>query len=309
MSDKKASNQMWGGRFASGPAAIMEAINASIGFDKKLYAQDIAGSHRAREMLAEQGIISADDQRQIAHGLNTILSEIEAGTFEFSTRLEDIHMNVEARLAELIGPAAGRLHTARSRNDQVAVDFRLWVKAEALRTARALQKLIAAFLDKAEEHAETVMPGFTHLQSGAAGDLRPSLHGLCRDVLPRPVRACATPSSAWTRARWALRRWPAPASRSTGTRLHRRSAFASRQGTRSTASPTAISRWNSCRSRRSARCTCRGWPKRSSSGRRRNSVSCGCRTAFPPAPRSCRRRRTRTPPNWCAPRPAASTAT
>ncbi|GLS31706.1 argininosuccinate lyase [Mesorhizobium albiziae] len=156
---------MWGGRFASGPAAIMEAINASISFDKKLYAQDIAGSIAHSEMLAEQGIISAADQKQIAHGLNTILSEIESGTFEFSTRLEDIHMNVEARLAELIGPAAGRLHTARSRNDQVAVDFRLWVKAEALRTAEALKKLIAAFLDKAEEHSETVMPGFTHMQT------------------------------------------------------------------------------------------------------------------------------------------------
>jgi argininosuccinate lyase len=165
MSDKKASNAMWGGRFASGPAAIMEAINASISFDKKLYAQDIAGSIAHSEMLAEQGIISTTDQKQMAHGLNTILSEIEAGTFEFSTRLEDIHMNVEARLAELIGPAAGRLHTARSRNDQVAVDFRLWVKAEVLRTAQALQKLIAAFLDKAEEHAETVMPGFTHMQA------------------------------------------------------------------------------------------------------------------------------------------------
>ncbi|MET0574796.1 MAG: argininosuccinate lyase [Mesorhizobium sp.] len=165
MSDKKASNAMWGGRFASGPAANMEAINASISFDKKLYAQDIAGSIAHSEMLAEQGIISTADQKQMAHGLNTILSEIEAGTFEFSTRLEDIHMNVEARLAELIGPAAGRLHTARSRNDQVAVDFRLWVKAEALRTAQALQKLIAAFLDKAEEHAETVMPGFTHMQT------------------------------------------------------------------------------------------------------------------------------------------------
>ena len=106
MSDKKASNQMWGGRFASGPAAIMEAINASIGFDRKLYAQDIRGSLAHAEMLAETGIISAADQQQIAHGLNTILVEIETGKFEFSTRLEDIHMNVEARLAELIG--AGR---------------------------------------------------------------------------------------------------------------------------------------------------------------------------------------------------------
>ncbi|MFH1795657.1 MAG: argininosuccinate lyase [Pseudomonadota bacterium] len=165
MSEKKASNEMWGGRFASGPAAIMEAINASIGFDRKLYAQDIAGSLAHSEMLAEQGIISRADQAKIAHGLNTILSEIEAGTFVFSTKLEDIHMNVESRLAELIGPAAGRLHTARSRNDQVAVDFRLWTKRELTRTAEALKGLIAAFLDKAEAHAATVMPGFTHLQT------------------------------------------------------------------------------------------------------------------------------------------------
>ena len=165
MSDKKASNQMWGGRFASGPAAIMEAINASIGFDRKLYAQDIRGSLAHADMLAQTGIISVADQQQIAHGLNTILIEIETGKFEFSTRLEDIHMNVEARLAELIGAAAGRLHTARSRNDQVAVDLRLWVKRELERIALALKGLIGVFLDRAEEHAATVMPGFTHLQA------------------------------------------------------------------------------------------------------------------------------------------------
>ncbi len=165
MSDKKASNAMWGGRFASGPSAVMEAINASIGFDQKLYAQDIAGSIARSEMLAEKGIISAADEKAIAEGLKTVRAEIEAGKFTFSTRLEDIHMNVESRLAELIGPAAGRLHTARSRNDQVAVDFRLWVKEEFLKTAEALKGLIAVFLDKAEEHAATVMPGFTHLQT------------------------------------------------------------------------------------------------------------------------------------------------
>ncbi|THF57572.1 argininosuccinate lyase [Ollibium composti] len=165
MGDDKASNQMWGGRFASGPAAIMEAINASIDFDRKLYAQDIRGSLAHSEMLAQTGIISAADQEKIAHGLNTIAKEIEGGTFAFSKKLEDIHMNIEARLAELIGPAAGRLHTARSRNDQVAVDFRLWVKDEFNRVAAALKDLIAAFLDRAEEHAATVMPGFTHLQT------------------------------------------------------------------------------------------------------------------------------------------------
>ena len=163
--DTKSSNQMWGGRFASGPAAIMEEINASIGFDKKLFAQDIRGSIAHADMLAHQGIISTEDKDKIVHGLNTILSEIESGNFEFSRRLEDIHMNIEARLATLIGPAAGRLHTARSRNDQVALDFRLWVKEELQKCEQALTGLIAAFLDRAEEHAETVMPGFTHLQT------------------------------------------------------------------------------------------------------------------------------------------------
>ncbi|CDM59457.1 MULTISPECIES: argininosuccinate lyase [Rhizobium] len=163
--DTKSSNQMWGGRFASGPDAIMEEINASIGFDKKLFAQDIRGSIAHATMLAHQGIIQSDDKDKIVEGLNTILSEIESGNFEFSRQLEDIHMNVEARLATLIGPAAGRLHTARSRNDQVALDFRLWVKEELEKTEQLLTNLIAAFLDRAEEHAETVMPGFTHLQT------------------------------------------------------------------------------------------------------------------------------------------------
>src|SRR5258708_29160338 len=164
MSDKKASNQMWGGRFASGPAAIMEAINASIGFDRKLYAQDIRGSIAHSEMLAKTGIISAADQEKIADGLNTVLKEIEAGTFEFSTRLEDIHMNIEARLADLIGPAAGRLHTARSRNDQVATDLRLWLRNAIDRLDLAMRDLQQALVDRAEAEAATVMPGYTHLQ-------------------------------------------------------------------------------------------------------------------------------------------------
>ncbi|MEX0344596.1 MAG: argininosuccinate lyase [Rhizobiaceae bacterium] len=165
MSDKKTSNQMWGGRFASGPAAIMEAINASIGFDRKLWRQDIEGSLAHAAMLAETGIISAEDRDKITHGLNTIASEIEDGKFEFSSRLEDIHMNIESRLAELIGPTAGRLHTARSRNDQVALDFRLWVKQELGNTSASLKALIETLLSRAEEHAATIMPGFTHLQT------------------------------------------------------------------------------------------------------------------------------------------------
>jgi argininosuccinate lyase len=159
------SNKMWGGRFASGPGAIMEEINASIDFDRHLYRQDIAASKAHADMLAKQGIITADDAKKIAHGLDTILSEIEAGTFSFERALEDIHMNVEGRLSELIGEASGRLHTARSRNDQVATDFRLWMRD----TIDALDAALAAFqralCDKALEHAGTVMPGLTHMQT------------------------------------------------------------------------------------------------------------------------------------------------
>jgi len=165
MTKDDAGNQMWGGRFASGPDAILEAINASIDYDQKFYAQDIAGSKAHANMLRDQGIISAEDAKQICDGLDTILSEIENGTFEFSRALEDIHMNVEARLATLIGPAAGRLHTARSRNDQVALGFRLWVKENMIGLDAALKGLMVAFLDKADQHTATVMPGFTHLQT------------------------------------------------------------------------------------------------------------------------------------------------
>ena len=165
--DKKneTSNQMWGGRFASGPDAIMEEINASIDYDRKLFRQDIRGSLAHAAMLETTGILSSEDCDKITHGLNQIGEEIEKGEFSFSRRLEDIHMNIEARLSDLIGPAAGRLHTARSRNDQVAVDFRLWTKEELQRTEKALTSLIEAFLDKAEKHADDVMPGFTHLQT------------------------------------------------------------------------------------------------------------------------------------------------
>jgi argininosuccinate lyase len=159
------SNTMWGGRFASGPDAIMEEINASIDFDKHLARQDILASKAHAEMLAKQGIIAAEDAKAIAHGLDTILSEIEVGTFSFKRALEDIHMNVESRLAELIGPAAGRLHTARSRNDQVATDFRLWVRDTIDALDAALLDLQRTLAEKALAHAGTVMPGFTHLQT------------------------------------------------------------------------------------------------------------------------------------------------
>ncbi|WP_279089098.1 argininosuccinate lyase [Bartonella apis] len=164
MKNNGSSNQMWGGRFASGPAAIMEEINASIGFDKKLYKEDIKGSSAHAAMLAAQGIISAADYDEIEKGLKAILAEIESGKFVFSRKLEDIHMNIEARLAELIGPAAGRLHTARSRNDQVALDFRLWVREETDKTIQSIRHLIETLLDRADQEVETLMPGFTHLQ-------------------------------------------------------------------------------------------------------------------------------------------------
>ena len=160
-----SANQMWGGRFASGPDAIMTAINASIGFDQRLYAQDIAGSRAHAAMLAATGILTSTDAEAIGEGLLTVLSEIEAGNFAFSTALEDIHMNVESRLKDLIGAPAGRLHTARSRNDQVAVDFRLWVRDQCDAAIQGLNALMKAFLAQAEQGADWVMPGFTHLQT------------------------------------------------------------------------------------------------------------------------------------------------
>ncbi|MDY8108905.1 argininosuccinate lyase [Fulvimarina sp. 2208YS6-2-32] len=161
---QSSSNEMWGGRFASGPDAIMEEINASIDYDKRLYEEDIAGSKAHAAMLADTGVLSADDRDAITQGLETIRGEIASGGFAFSREREDIHMNIEARLAELIGPAAGRLHTARSRNDQVALDFRLHVKSALERFEAGLEAFIDALLTKAEAHADTVMPGFTHLQ-------------------------------------------------------------------------------------------------------------------------------------------------
>lgn len=160
----KTSNAMWGGRFSAGPDAIMEAINASIDFDKRLAQQDIEGSRAHAAMLAATGIITDKDAEAIREGLLTVLSEIESGNFAFSKSLEDIHMNVEARLKEIVGEPAGRLHTARSRNDQVAVDFRLWVRDQCDAVDGAIVALMKALLGQAEAGADWVMPGFTHLQ-------------------------------------------------------------------------------------------------------------------------------------------------
>ena len=159
------TNKMWGGRFGASQDAIMADINVSIDVDRQLYRQDVAASKAHADMLAKRGIISAKDAKQIVHGLDTILSEIERGKFHFKRALEDIHMNVEARLGELIGPAAGRLHTARSRNDQVATDFRLWVRDAIDNIDQQLASYQRALARKAQTHAATVMPGLTHLQT------------------------------------------------------------------------------------------------------------------------------------------------
>lgn len=167
MTDKPRSkeNQMWGGRFSRGPAAIMEEINASIDIDRRLWREDIAGSKAHADMLAAAGIISRDDNQAIQKGLDEIAGEIERGEFKFSKALEDIHMNIEARLKELIGAPAGRLHTARSRNDQVATDFRMWVRRACGEAETGLKALMRALATKADEYADAVMPGFTHLQT------------------------------------------------------------------------------------------------------------------------------------------------
>lgn len=164
MSDKKSANQMWGGRFADAPDALMEKINASIGYDRRFYTQDIAGSKAHAQMLSKCGIISQDDEAKILQGLDTISREIAAGEFEFKPALEDIHMNIEARLKEVIGEAAGRLHTARSRNDQVALDFKLYIRDRIDGLIDQLSALMAVTAKKAEAYADYVMPGFTHMQ-------------------------------------------------------------------------------------------------------------------------------------------------
>ena len=158
------TNKMWGGRFAQSPAEIMQEINASVSFDKALAPQDIRGSKAHAAMLGETGIIPKSDAREILRGLDQVAAEIEGGTFKFSRALEDVHMNIEARLRDLIGAPAGRLHTARSRNDQVATDFRLFVREAADSLIRAIGDLMRVLVEKAEAHAATVMPGFTHLQ-------------------------------------------------------------------------------------------------------------------------------------------------
>lgn len=160
-----STSTVWGGRFKAGPSAVMEEINASIGFDQRLYTQDIRGSRAHARMLATQGIITEADAKAILDGLDQVEDEIKAGTFQFSRALEDIHMNVEMRLREIVGDAAGRVHTARSRNDQVATDVKLWVRDALDGLDTALMGMQEALIERAEEHAASIMPGFTHLQA------------------------------------------------------------------------------------------------------------------------------------------------
>lgn len=168
MSDQEknaTTSTIWGGRFGAGPSEVMEEINASIEFDKRLYAQDIRGSKAHAAMLVKQGILTEEDGKAIQAGLDQVLGEIEAGNFDFKRSLEDIHMNVESRLTEIIGDAAGRLHTARSRNDQVATDVKLWTRDAIDALSANLKHLVEILINHAEQHAGSVMPGFTHLQT------------------------------------------------------------------------------------------------------------------------------------------------
>jgi len=169
MSDQSKSSgtdasAMWGGRFSGGPNDIMEEINASIGFDQRFFAQDIRASKAHAEMLGTQNIITPEDAKSICEGLDQVYGEIETGTFTFKRSLEDIHMNVEARLKEIIGEPGGRLHTGRSRNDQVANDFKLWVRDAIDQMDVAMQAMQEALIDQAEAHSDSAMPGFTHMQ-------------------------------------------------------------------------------------------------------------------------------------------------
>jgi argininosuccinate lyase len=189
-----SASGIWGGRFDAGPSAVMQAINASVDVDRRLFEQDIAGSLAHAAMLTACGVISREDGEAIARGLEAVRSDIRAGRFEWKAELEDVHMNIEAALRERIGAPAGRLHTARSRNDQVATDFRLWLREALESAADALRAYQMALVARAEDHADWVMPGFTHLQTAQPVSLG---HHLCAGSR----RPSATGDGCWMRAR------------------------------------------------------------------------------------------------------------
>ncbi len=257
------SNKMWGGRFADSPDAVMVEINASIDFDRHLYRQDIAASKAHAAMLGKQGIITADDAAKITHGLDTILSEIENGTFTFKRALEDIHMNVESRLAELVGPAAGRLHTARSRNDQVATDFRLWIRATIDIDRRRARRLPEGAGREGAGARGDRDAGLYAFADRAAGDLRASSARLRRDggARPRPLQGCAQAAQRIAARRRRARRHGVP-DRPRHDRGGARLRPADGEFARRRLRPRLRAR-DACRRRRSPRCICRASPKRS----------------------------------------------
>ncbi len=302
------ANSMWGGRFAAGPDAIMEAINASIGFDQRLARQDIDGSRAHAAMLAAQGILTDSDAKAIREGLLTVLSEIETGTFQFQTALEDIHMNVEARLKDLIGEPAGRLHTGRSRNDQVATDFRLWVRDQCDAAIAGIKTLQKAFLGQAEAGADWVMPGFTHLQTA-----QPVTWG---HHMMAYVEMLGRDASRFADARARMNESPLGAAALAGTSFPiDRHATAKALGfdRPSANSLDAVSDRDFALEFLSASTICA--MHLVALCRRTGdlvfgavSVSSPCRTGFRPGRRSCRRRKTRMRPSWCAPRSGVSLA-
>jgi argininosuccinate lyase len=283
---------MWGGRFAEGPSALMREINASIAFDKQLWRQDIAASKAHAAMLGARGIVAAADVAAILAGLEKIAAEYEASGVPEDPALEDIHMHVEARLAELIGPAAGRLHTARSRNDQVATDFRLWVRDAIDEVDAALAALQRVLVVRAEEHVDAIMPGFTHLQSAQPVTL--GHHFMAYYEMLRRDR------SRFADARARLNECPlgSAALAGTGFPIDREA----------TARALGFDRPTISGPRPSARSTSRASPRSSSSGRASPSAFSSLPTASRPARRSCRRSATPTRPSWCAAIRAASPA-
>ena len=301
------SNRMWGGRFASGPAEIMEEINASIGFDKRLAPQDIRGSLAHVAMLGQAGILPAQDVAAIEAGLKSVRDEIEAGTFVFKRELEDIHMSVESRLTEIVGPAAGRLHTARSRNDQVATDMKLWVRDTLDSLDQQAADLQRALAEKALQHAGTVMPGFTHLQS--AQPVTFGHHCLAY------VEMLARDRGRFRDARARLNECPLGAAALAGTSfpIDRHATAAALGFDRPTAnSLDSVADRDFALEALAAASICAVHLSRFAeelvvwTTAQFNFV--GCRTASPPARRSCRRSATPTPPSWCGPSPAGSSA-
>jgi argininosuccinate lyase len=290
------TNKMWGGRFQSGPADIMREITPSIDFDKRLAGEDLAGSRAHARMLANEGIIDKQDAEAILGGLDAIEAEIKAGDFVFRRELEDIHLNIEARLAELIGPVAGRLHTARSRNDQVVTDFRLWVRAACTRADEGLKALQRALLGQAEQHEATIMPGFTHMQVAQPvtfghhmlayvemfGRDAGRFEDAARRMNESPLGSAALAGTSF------------PIDRDVTAKML---GFAARCAIRWTRSRRATSRWNISPPVRFAPCICRGWRANWCNGPRRPSASSNCRTLSPPAPRSCRRNAIPTRPS------------